>query len=236
MPRKPKDKADADLIGGFPQDGQVVDTDPPEPKPNEDEPDEDEDDEPVDQVAELQRQMDEMKRTHDKEIAELRRATPPVEPKTKKDEPEPTDWDNLLFTKPKDAVAQIKKEAKEEVQREMRAEYQRDQGTRKFWADFYTSNPDLKDDDDLVQLVLSGSMSELANVPVKQAIKRLGDLTRDRILRYAGGKPRGGKRAMVEGSNPPRQRTREPEVAEVTSLSEIIRARKERRHKKASAA
>lgn len=239
MPRRRKaDPAEDPNMGGFPKDGDPApdDTPPnPEPEPEEDEPEEDLPDPPVDEVAELKKQVASMQERHDKEIAELRRAQPPAEPKPQGNTPPETDWDNLLFTKPKDAVAQIKKEAKEEVQREMRAEYQKDQGTRKFWADFYTANPDLKEDGDLVELVLAGQMSQLANIPVNQAIKKLGDLTRERILRYAGGKPRGGRRAMAEGSNPPRARAPATEEAEVTSLMDIIRARKDRR-RKASAA
>jgi hypothetical protein len=239
MPRKPKAQTEDEAIGGFPEHGDPAPDDAPPPRPEPDEEPEDEPEpegEPETEVAQLKAQLAAIQEKHDREIAELRRATPPVERKEKKDEPPETDWDNLLFTKPKDAVAQIKKEAKEEVQREMRAEYQKDQGTRKFWADFYTSNPDLKQDDDLVQLVLAGSMSELANIPVTQAIKKLGDLTRERILRYAGGKPRGGRKAMSEGNSPPRARTPARETAEVTSLSDIIRVRRDRRHRKASAA
>lgn len=234
MPRKPKaqEPPAEELIGGFPADGEAPNMDETPPDPEDEE--EEEEDPPVDEVAELRRQMEAQQAKHDKEMAELRRAQPPAEPKIR-EEPKKTDWDNLMFTKPAEAVDQIKKEAKDELREEMRAEYNRDQGTRKFWADFYTANPDLKEDDDLVQLVLSGQMSQLANIPVSQAIKKLGDLTRERILRYAGGKPRGGKRAMAEGSNPPRARAPAQEEAEVTSLMDIIRARKDRR-RKASAA
>lgn len=237
MPRKPKAQTppDEELVGGFPKDGEAPNMEETPPGPDPDEEEEEEPDPPVDEVATLKQQVADMQAKHDREMAELRRAQPPPEPKPPKDGPPETDWDNLLFTKPKEAVAQIKREAKEEVQRDMRAEYQRDQGTRKFWADFYTTNPDLKEDGDLVELVLAGQMSQLANIPVSQAIKKLGDLTRERILRYAGGKPRGGKRAMAEGSNPPRAKAPAPEEAEVTSLMDIIRARKDRR-RKASAA
>lgn len=216
----------------FPEDGDLHpegggdpgdEDDPPKPDPK------------PDPLAELTTRMETMQRTHAEEMAALRRTIPPVEAKKPADpELKKTNWNDLLFTDPEKAVAQIKAEAVKEAEDKMTASYQKDQGTKKFWDGFYDTNKDLKDDHDLVELTLNSNLSALANIPVADAMKKLADLTRERMLRYSGGvKPR-GKKAFAEGSGTPSRKAAEEEHPDVTSLSEIIRARRLRR--RASAA
>lgn len=230
---------------GFPESGDEfpMEDEPPKPKPQEDpvDPDEEEDDEIEEHepsseptVAELQRQIQEQNAKHERDLAELRRNQVPATPKEPKAEPPKTDWKNYLFTNPEEAVAQIKKEAKDETAAEMRSQYERDQGQQRFWEGFYDKHKDLKDDDDLVKLTLNSNLATLANIPVADAMKKLADLTRERILRYSGGARPKGRKAFAEGSGVPSARRAAPVEAEVTSLADVIRAR--RKNRRATAA
>ena len=230
-PRKPAGNPPAEdnqTLQGFPQDGDeyidnIDDTDVGDPDPEPDEPDED-------PLAGLTRQVEALRRDNEA----LKKQIPPAQPKPAGDPPKDTDWNNLLFTDPKEAVKQIKKEAREEITRELRGEYTRNESQRAFWRKFYTKNKDLRQDHDLVELTLNGNLGELANIPVETAMERLGDLTRQRILRYTGkAASNRGNKARVEGSGAPTPPRQTEEDNEPVRLSDIIKAR---RAKRASAA
>ena len=113
------------------------------------------------------------------------RPEPAPQPKPKK---EKRDWEKLMFENTEEGVETLRKDIKEEVTAELRAEYSKVNGEKEFWQDFYTANDDLKKekDDDLVRAVLNKNMAVLGDLPVSEAIKKLGDLTRERILAYTG--------------------------------------------------
>jgi hypothetical protein len=157
----------------------------------------------------------------------------PKAPPKKEEEP---DWEELLFTDPKQAVSLLKKTIREEITSEVTSAYKKDQGERDFWGSFYKEHDDLKDDDDLVKATLTKHLSELADLPVKKASERLAELTRERIMRYTGQNPKGGKKAVTEGAAPPSPGKKEPEKAKVVTLSDIIRARRAKRVNKATTA
>ena len=177
-----------------------------------------------DPVKALQARMLDMEKRHSEELAALRRQIPPVQPKT----PAPgrveqkTDWGSLMFQDPDKAAQLLKEQAKNEIREEMTSTYQRDQGQRQFWQEFYEAHPDLKEDRDLVTTTLNGNLSDLANIPVEQAMERLAELTRNRILRYRN-KPT--QRARAEGANAPSPKPREPEP-KVPTLGDVIKARR----------
>ena len=235
MARRPRSDPGA---GGFPEHGEELPTeDPPigggDPGDEDDNPPELEP--KPDPVAELRAEMTRMQLTHAEEMATLRRTIPPIEPKPAPVPEQGPDYKNLLFTDPAEAVRLIKAEAVKEARDAMTAAYMKDQGTRKFWDGFYDKHKDLKDDHDLVELVLNSSLSSLANIPVAQAMEKLADLTRDRILRYSGGVKQKGKKTFSEGNSPPRARGEPSAEAEVTSLGDIIKARRQRRSKATAA-
>lgn len=130
-------------------------------------------------------------------------------------------WDNpaAAFERYKEAILQ-----------DVRAEYSKTAGQQQFWSDFYTENDDLKQEDDLVRLVLNQNIGTLADMPVAEAKTKLADLTRQRILRYGGGDQQRGngekKKVFTEGSEHriPREQKKEPENPK--TLGELIRARK----------
>lgn len=157
----------------------------------------------------------------------------PKAPAKKAEEP---DWEELLFTDPKAAVALIKKTIRDEVIGEVSQSYRKDQGEKEFWGDFYAKNADLKEDDDLVKTTLQKNLGELADLPVAKAAERLAELTRERIMRYTGQAPKGGKKAVTEGAGQPTAGKKAPEPQAALTLSDIIKARRAKRLNKASAA
>lgn len=174
-----------------------------------------------------------------RENAELRRMIPPAQPKvTVSGEPEPEpDWDKMLFADPKGALKLHGERVAKQVTQDLRAEYQRDRGTTEFWNRFYGAHPDLRQDSDLVEIVLNSNLSSLANIPVEDAYMKLAELTRDRILRYAGGAAKRRPKAQAEGAGGIRTPapTPEPESTNVTSLSDVLRGNRNRRRKAGAA-
>lgn len=168
-------------------------------------------------------------------------ATRPVE-KAREPDPEPeVDYEKLMYDDPKAFVKQLKKEVRSDVEKELGGKYAKDQGEREFWNEFYADHDDLKDDKDLVQTTLRTNIATLGDLPVREAQKRLADLTRERIMRYTGKREKkddaSKTRARVEGSGAsqkPSTKAAEDD-GKVVTLSDIIRARKAKRMKAMSA-
>lgn len=234
-PKKPVEQQDdPPEMAGFPQHG--------DPAPEHGDPVDDDDElaggndpgdenDADDKPDALQARLDAQAR----EIEALKRQIPPAQPKPVDDKKvEEPDWENLLYKDPKAAMKLHAKMVKDEVTREIEGKYQREKGTEKFWSDFYNKHKDLKDDHDLVNVTLNSNLDTLANVPVAEAMDKLADLTRTRIMRYAGNKPT-GKKVRVEGSDPPQPRRVEVPSDKPSSLSDIIKARKGNRRRATAA-
>lgn len=225
-------RAPAEGMSGFPENGDEHAGAPPlEPRPREPEPVEPE----PDPLADIKKGMDDLRR----ENAELRRLIPPAQPKVAvpgEPEPEP-DWDKMLFADPKGALKLHGERVAKQVSQDLRAEYQRDRGTAEFWNRFYGTHPDLKQDSDLVEIVLNSNLPSLANIPVEDAYSKLAELTRDRILRYAGGAAKKRPKAQAEGAGGIRTPAPapEPESTNITSLSDVLRGNRARRRKAGAA-
>lgn len=221
MPKSELEKAKEDgLVVGLPEDGSEIENpdeqvaEPEAAKPAKPE---------RDLAAEFDAMQRELARLQG-ENAALRTPKPKVV-----QQPEP-DWEDLLFTDPKAAVSLIKKTIRDELTSELTTTYKRDQGEKAFWDDFYKAHDDLKDDDDLVRATLNKNLSDLADLPVKKAAEKLAELTRERIMRYTGNNPKGGKKAVTEGAGQPTKGKVEPEKPKVVTLSDIIRARRAKRN------
>lgn len=188
-----------------------------------------------DPIVQMRRELDMVKDQN----RMLQRMIPPPTPVQISDseaDDDDTDWDNLIFSDPKGAVKKIKEQAVAEAKRDLRKEYSTDQQTNKFWSDFYGAHQDLKDDHDLVEVMLEKHMSEIGDLPVAKAMEKLADLTRKRIMRYSGNKGQPRSRAVAEGASPPTAKKPKVEQPKATTLSDIIRNRREGRRKAASAA
>lgn len=90
-----------------------------------------------------------------------------------------------IFTNPKQFLTEFASEIRKEVMQEVGGRYTQDQGIRQFWSDFYSDNPDLKKADSLVQATLNEHVNELADLPTKQAAKKLAELSHERIMGIA---------------------------------------------------
>lgn len=181
--------------------------------------------------SQFQRENDVLRR----EIEDLRRRIP--NPQAEVPVEEEPDWDQLIFSNPKEAVKLIREQTAKDVETKLRREYQADQGQTKFWSDFYAKHDDLADEDDIVQAILSANMATLGSMPVKQAMDELADLTRKRIMRYSNGKGRRpNDKTRVEGARSPSGKAPRAEPSKVVTLSDIIRNRRANRSKAASAA
>jgi len=232
MPRKAPVVEDANVVGGMPEDGDVI---------NAGNDDGDEGSEPPVQIekpakvsepdwaAELAAVNQKLARLEG-ENAALRQ---PKQQQTKAAEP---NWEELLFTDTNQAVALLKKNVREEITNELTSQYRRDKGETEFWTDFYKDHDDLKADDDLVRTTLQSHMAELADLPVKKAAAKLAELTRDRILRYTNGTTPKGKKAVTEGASQPSGGKKVEQPSKPLTLSDIIRARKAKRFNKATTA
>lgn len=184
-------------------------------------------------LARIEREMELLRREND----DLRRRVPPANAREPDPEDEEPDWDELIFKSPKEAMRLHGERVRKQVAQELRQEYQQDQGTTQFWNDFYTAHRDLKDDDDIVQMVLSSNLAKLGGMPVSDAMDELADLTRKRIMAYSNRKGRKpGDRTAVEGASAPSHRRSTPEAPKAITLSDIIKNRRAGRRKAASAA
>lgn len=235
------------LLGGSPEHG---DQWPEEPEDatnaelgEDDDEDEFEDDEEEEHTrqpteAELLRQEIQLLRG---KVSHMERLIPPPAAVSADDEEDEddTDWETFMFADPKGAVKKIEDRAVAKAEKKLRREYQQDKSSTEFWQSFYATHNDLKEseDHDLVEVVLNKHLAELADLPVEKAMTKLADLTRQRIMRYSGGKAKKrSSRAVAEGSSTPSKKQPAPQKPSVTTLSDIIRTRKDMRRKAASAA
>jgi hypothetical protein len=215
---------DKTILKGFPKDGEEAggqddpgDSDPPRS--------------PTPEPTEADKKISAL----EAEVANLRRQVAPSEPKAPpvppKDPVDDTDWDSLIFSKPKEAVKKIMEVTRQETIKEMTAAYNRQEGNKRFWDSFYAKNTqfDREMDHDLIELTLNKNLATLANIPVAEALTKLADLTTDRLLRYAGGTRPKGKKAVVEGSAPPAPRRPTAEPSRPGSLGDVIKNRRKAR-------
>lgn len=228
-PKDPKAPA------GFPQHGDVYapsdnpagdDGDPSSDTPPQGDPPK----EPKDEIAELRGQVAALTGT----INSLQQTILV----SRQEAPKPQEPDNFyekiderLFQDPKAVLKEIEERAVEKAKKELGASYQKDQGERTFWNEFYQKHPDLRDDDDIVKATLQGQMSKLGALPVSEAITALAGLTRDRISRYSK-TPR--QRPKVEGASPPSPKAPDPEPPKIVTLSDVIKNRRAKRRGQAA--
>lgn len=227
---------------GWPEHGSEYKEEDENLEMDENQPDDDEDESEVDEKDEEgekkppKESLEERIARLEGENAALRSAiTRPqdVKPPKKEEEPEP-DWEKMLYDDPKAFVSTLSGRIAKQVSTELGTKYQRDQGEKEFWSDFYSENDDLREDRDLVQATLSSNLNILGDMPVSQARKKLADLTRERIMRYTGKREKKDgeePKARVEGARSPRAPQKPAKDDKVVTLSDIIRNRRANRMK-----
>lgn len=212
---------------GFPEHGASAEPELPLGDPAPKEP------EKPDLLADIRKQVDRLERDNQ----ELRKSIPrPPSSPAQQDEEDDVDWEKELFANPKAAMTKAMAMATQRAEKNIRAEVQRDSGTRDFWNEFYRKNNDLRDDHDLVEVILNKNLPELSDLPIDKGYERLAELTRDRIMRYMNA-PKGGRKATAEGASaiPGEPKVRKvPEEAKIKSLSDILKERRQRRRGQAA--
>lgn len=231
---KKNGKEEKDILEGFPEHGDPIDDSPDDELDQDDENDEDEDDKvpPKPPGESIEERLARLEGENAAMRATITRQ-PAQEPAKPKPEPEP-DWDTVMYDNPGEFVKLLTKKITTQVTTDLSTKYQKDQGEKEFWNEFYVENKDLKEDKDLVQAVLQGNIAQLGDLPVSQAKKKLADLTRERIVRYTGNRPKDdadkGKKVRVEGARSPAAPEKKVENKIVT-LSDIIKSRRALRAK-----
>ena len=128
--------------------------------------------------------------SHAAQLKELKKLQKP-EPAPDSIDPKPrqaTDADEQFFDQfavkffedPKAAARMLR----DHITNGMRAEYNEQTGMQRFWNDFYDANADLqrKSDHWIAVAVAKEHYSDIADLPTEQAMKKLGDLVKGRIL------------------------------------------------------
>lgn len=229
---------DDKIMKGSPNDGDVYEDDPPRGEEGDPAPTPAPTPTPEsEELKALKKKLDEQA----EEMAELRRRTPPPTPKDPAPTPTPETQDEFerrLYANPKAVLQAFGEEIEERVTKKLTSEYQRDRATQRFWDQFYEKHPDLKADHDLVDITLQSHLGEMGSMPVDKAIDRVADLTRERILRYAGGaaKARSPRARAEGGSNPAAPAPTKPKSDDdvrILSITDIIKERKEKRRRAA---
>lgn len=227
MPRtiKTQDELDREVMRGGPSD----------PAPNEDNlPD---DSTPDDKKPTIEEQLEAMRLENVRlkgQIDGLSRRdpapqpTPPPAPKPKRD------WEKMLFEDTENAVKTLTADITDEVTSKLTGAYQADVGLKEFWRDFWDENKDLKKDQDgdIAEIILNRNYKAMADLPVSEAIKKLGDLTRERIMKYTGAKkkePDPKEKARAEAGGERKPPKAEPEEDKIVSLGDLIKARRANR-------
>ena len=202
MAKKPvEDKRDDDDLEDPVKGPQLTIGDDVPDDPPDDPPADDEDDEPelvsVFVGGKTVKVSQDVAEALEAERAAMNKPKEPVEPSRRDDDED--DIDDLIWTDPKEYRRRIA----EDIKTELRQEYDKDQSEKSFWDGFYSENPELKEDDAIVQAVLNKNMPSLGDLPVAEAKKRLAELTQQQILsiaqRHGGGKRQKNKSATLEG-------------------------------------
>lgn len=243
MARRKKDQQpqaevqDTNVMTGGPKQGDPFDPVDEVPGPDEDNPDSPPDDEANLSPTDLINKRFDALQKEFRDALLARPAAPVAQPQAQQPPPPEPDWDKLIFDKPAETLKLYGDKIKREVTQELTQKYQTETGQREFWSDFYQKNPDLSRDSDLVQATMNRHLAELADLPVPQASARLAELTRTRILGYAGingkGPTRGERsngRTTIEGAAPPVVRPRAPEPSKgPKTLGELLKERRSTR-------
>jgi len=87
-----------------------------------------------------------------------------------------------LFEKPKEALKKLYNLAKTDARSEIRQEDAQLNARKEMWADFYATNQDLVENQELVGYVLDKNLGEIGKLPTEKALKILADKTRSLLV------------------------------------------------------
>jgi len=162
------------------------------------------------------------------ELGEYRKRWQQVEPLLKQPEtPKEPDINTLWFENPQAAYQKIVTD----VETKIEAKYRQDQAYRSFWDGFYRKHDDLREDDWVARTVFQEHFEDLAGLTPDNAQEKLGELTREKILKLTrkvkssdDSRPRPTLLEPASGDRPPRVAREEDEGP--NSISELIAQRR----------
>ena len=168
---------------------------------------------------------------------EASRTTPPVAP-TPTPEPEGDTWEDLIYTNPKAAKAQLYEELKTDILSTVTTAYTADKSADRFWQDFYSANKDLTEQKFLVDAVLNRDMAELKDLPSTVAATKLAEkvkLQMGAIAKSAGTGKGAPDVVLTPGApaSPPPAPPSGGSDEKVVTLSSVLRDRSQARREAA---
>lgn len=148
------------------------------------------------------------------------------------DKPKMDFWDNpeQFFESLRSDILSKVEEKVNGVKTELTSAYTSDRSTEKFWDGFYTDHKDLKEDKFIVDAVMRRDWDELKDMKSAEAKKILADRARKVLLKH-GKTEKPDRDVQVEGAGALKAKTDKQDAPKVTSLTEVIKARREARRK-----
>lgn len=190
--------------------------------------------EEVAQQIESERQAYEAERTRLQQENE-RMASKPDDPS----EPVPTsdDFDEQFWVNPRQAVQSLLAEERKQIEQDMEDKYRKTEAQKEFWNNFYEQYPELKNDSDIVEMILNKNYDELSQLEVPKAMEELATRASKRIgkqLKSGGGSGRSANdRTETEPATPgqrqPKPATEDETETGGTTLSAVLKQRRQKR-------
>lgn len=161
----------------------------------------------------------------------LRRDGKPDDKKSD-DKPKIDFWDNpeAFFQNLETRILGQVEEKVNGVKSELTSAYTNDRSTEQFWNGFYTDHKDLKEDKFIVDAVMRRDWDELKDMKSAEAKKILADRAREVLLKH-GKTEKQDRDVQVEGAGALKTKADKQDVPKVTSLTDVIKARREARRK-----
>lgn len=140
-----------------------------------------------------------------------------------------------FWTNPAAAVQKVVDKRVGEAREEFQQHQRKTEDQRKFWSSFYDKHPELKEDEDIVQMILDRDYSTLADMEIDKAQDELAKRAAKRIGKTLQSKPGGNRRTETTSGSPPSEgpKKEEPKV-ERKSLSQVLKERRQQRHEPAT--
>lgn len=186
--------------------------------------------EKANQKGEIERQLQNLgRKIEDVASTSLRREKPAESKKEPSDDDfwaNPAEFFKALRS---DILGQVEEKVKG-VKSELTNAYTADRSTESFWNSFYDDNKDLKEDKFIVDAVMKRDWDEIKDMKAGEAKKILADRARQTLLKYTKTE-QPGSQPKVEGVGGKKASADRDEPAKVTSLSDIIKSRREARRK-----
>jgi hypothetical protein len=150
---------------------------------------------------------------------------------------------DLLWKDPDKFVSTLTRKLQEQVngvRTELTGAYQKEKSWEGFWSDFWSDNKDLdpRQDERLVKVLLDQNLGQWAHLPIAEARKRLGDATRETIKSYIerdrqANKPPQKDMHTESGFMGSAFRMGQEKPDKVTTLSDVLASRREKRERRA---